>query len=152
MRLPTALRAAGLFPAAVLFACGVFAQDLSGSWRGECRSVVNFMTMQVVPVTLHIDAGGTVAGTVGDARIVDGRLRPRAWYEPRSFNHFEYRIDFKLEGPISQQDKIVRAGGRINFDVAPEGLHGWFVSSGWHVGSRDTMQITTRGLVLRRTQ
>lgn len=124
-------------------------QDLTGTWQGETRSFPPITNPRLkVELTFHGDA--SVSGKVGDATIVNGRVRLRRPLELRWFNHFTYRVDFRLSGPISQKDGVARDSGRINLDMSGEELRGWFISSGPHVGPPSSIQLVTRNLVLKR--
>lgn len=125
--------------------------QVAGEWKGQCKSFPP-LTGGVLTIDLTILPDGKVSGSVGDARIVDGCIRHRSSLEPRAFNHFEYRIDFKLAGPLSKRDDVTREGGRINLDWSGGDLKGWFVTSGPHLGGPKTIQLHTRDLVLKRTR
>jgi hypothetical protein len=127
------------------------ADELGGHWKGNCRSFPPLPT-STLSVELTIGPEGAVSGKVGDAVIAGGRIRPRSVVELELFNHFEYRIDFQLAGPLSITNDVSRASGRINLTRSNGDLHGWFVSSGSPFGPPSRIQITTRNLVLRRVK
>jgi hypothetical protein len=54
---------------------------MTGAWEGQARPVNDFLAQKPVPVILTIGADGAVEGTLGSAKMIDARFRPRAWYE-----------------------------------------------------------------------
>ncbi|MDD5766414.1 MAG: hypothetical protein PHW79_09255, partial [Candidatus Marinimicrobia bacterium] len=92
-------------------------------------------------------ADGTVTGKVGDVEISDshfGRNRPVA----RWFGNPPYMIRVKLNGALIEKEGIVRKGGYIVLDVKGDHPEGFFHSTGWHIGTKNTMWMAVFGVVL----
>src|SRR5208283_5914206 len=51
-----------------------------GHWTGNARIIVSWCQQTNLPVKVDVHADGTVTGTVGDAKITEGRfLKNRGW-------------------------------------------------------------------------
>lgn len=145
-----------VFPALLFANAPDPAAQLAGKWTGEAKFINNFTSARQLPVDLQILSNGTVSGTVGTARIVDGRVYQRPWWQFRAFNHYELRIDFKLSGALTT-DGLARRSGSIALLRNGDQLDGWFFTDGSHgfpwqsrEKLRSTMQLQARGLSLRR--
>jgi hypothetical protein len=129
--------------------------QLAGRWTGNSQIVVQWATQKRLPLDLTIAPDGAVAGTVGDARLIDGRIAP-------SRNNFErtlgwgrdWRIDGKLDGDLIPAEQIRRDAITILFDEsAGDGaLVGGVNSSGSKFGGKEHMILTAQKMKLQRTQ
>lgn len=121
---------------------------MAGTWDGSARPVNDFLARIPILVALTIGTDGTVEGRLGTAKMVKARLRPRAWYEWKAMNHYEYRIDFRLEGEFAPG--VARKGGRVLLNWRGDHSEGWVVTEGSIFGGKDRVQVQARDLVLRR--
>ena len=121
---------------------------MTGTWEGEARPVNDFLARKPIPVELTIGADGRVDGKIGAAKMVEAKIRPRAWYEWKAMNHFEYRLDFQLEGELVPG--VRRNGARILLNWREDHWEGWIMTAGGLFGGKDSIQIQARDLVMRR--
>ena len=77
-----------------------------GHWEGNARIIVIWCQHTNLLVKLDIQADGSVTGTVGDARLKEGRfLKNRGWLGPQA----EYRNRLHYHGQPGWRH---RGGGR----------------------------------------
>ena len=98
--------------AALLMACSSKAAEsiltpaMVGPWKGNARIIVSWCHQKNLPVKLDIHADGSVTGTVGDAKLTEGRLlRNRGWL----FRKLNWATDYIITGGLD--GAIVAAGG-----------------------------------------
>ena len=75
--------------------------DLSGHWTGSAQVIVQWAKQTDLPIDLRIEPDGRVSGTVGDARLVDARLRTQGLGSP-------LRVHGKLEGNLIDAEAVRR--------------------------------------------
>ena len=120
------------------------AADLAGYWAGEATIIVQWARQEKLPVDLRIEPDGQVSGTVGDAKLVDGRLRRQKAGSP-------FRVHGKLEGNLIDAEAIRRDSVDVLFHVAEDGtLAGGVHSGGSKFGGKDSMKLSASKMVLRR--
>ncbi len=112
---------------------------MPGTWQGQARPVNDFLAGKPIPVVLNIAADGRAAGSVGTAKMVDSKFRPRAWSEWKAMNHYEYRVDFRLEGELAPG--VERGGARILLNWREDRWEGWVVTEGSLFGGRTSIQV-----------
>ncbi|MGE5236042.1 MAG: hypothetical protein ACM3O7_06825, partial [Acidobacteriota bacterium] len=75
--------------------------DMVGSWSGQADIACSWCTQRELPVSLTIQADGTVTGKVGDAAISKGYLgRNTTPPAKRTGAPTKYMIEGDLSGPI----------------------------------------------------
>jgi hypothetical protein len=119
-----------------------------GKWEGEARPVNDFLAGQRIVVAMEIGADGGVMGKVGGARMVEGRFRPRAKHEWKAMNHYEYRVDCRLEGEVAPGVK--RRGARVLLNWREGRWEGWVVTEGTVFGGKKSVQVQAVDLVMQR--
>lgn len=76
-----------------------------GAWLGTAQITVDWTQPRQIEMRVAIDAVGGVAGTVGDATLLDGHLRPNRTFLHRTMrlgaNHI---IEGGLAGPILRME------------------------------------------------
>lgn len=124
---------------------------LAGNWTGDAKIVVNWIEQKTLPVQLQIAADGSVAGTVGDATLVEAKVRPGRNALERSLGWArDFRIHGKLQGDLIAAEKAHRDEIDIVFDRMDDTtLRGGLATSGWEMGPSDVMKITAGQMVLR---
>jgi len=120
------------------------ATPLVGRWTGDADVIVQWVRQKRLPVTLEVAADASVAGTVGDAKLVDGKFVSR-------WPNAGYRVHGRLQGNLIDAENVQRDDVDILFDRTDEGtLSGGVHSSGWEVGGKDRMKLSASNMVLRR--
>ena len=105
---------------------------LSGKWQGICFISLGFFQddpslcgtdSTMVDLTIHQD--GTVTGTVGQARLVDGYLKGnRGWLSRKLKWRTEFIIKGYLEGPIVDCDRDSVKKITLPFNLVNGGIKG----------------------------
>jgi hypothetical protein len=127
----------------------VVAKDMVGRWKGEAEVVVDWTKARTLPVNLYISPDGRAMGTVGDARLVDGRLSSNRGWLMRSLGwKRDYIIDGKLDGPIIAAENIVREAAMVPLDWKNGRFEGGVNTSGTQFGGASSMILAAGKLVL----
>jgi hypothetical protein len=126
--------------------------SLAGRWNGSAGIVVNWTRQRKLTVQLDIAADGSVSGKVGDASLVNARLRPGRGSVQRSLGWGrDYRIHGQLEGDLIKAESIRRDAVDIVFDQTdPKTLTGGLTSSGSEFGGKDSMKLAAGSMRLTR--
>jgi hypothetical protein len=125
--------------------------DVVGKWTGTATIAVNWTKQRQLPVTLDIAADGSATGTVGDAKLVDAKLKPDRGELFRKLGWArDWMIEGKLEGDVIAAEQIHRDGATIVFDKKADGtLFGGVATTGNEVGGKESMKLTAGGMTLR---
>jgi hypothetical protein len=128
------------------------AETVQGSWAGSAHAVVVWVNHTQIDVRLDIAPDGSVTGTVGDATLVDARLRSGRSEIERSLGWGrDYRIHGNLDGDIIKAEGIHRDGVDIVFDRRDENtLVGGLSSTGTEFGGKESMRLAAQHLTLKR--
>ena len=127
--------------------------ELVGDWTGDAGIIVSWCERERLDVALHVASDASVSGAVGDAALVDGRLRRNRGALGRSMKiKTDWIISGDLEGPIVGDEGIERDGVNIPFNLIEGRMKGSVHSTGWHVGGRDNMVLTAAGMELEREE
>jgi hypothetical protein len=126
------------------------APGLAGRWTGSATIVVNWTRLKQLPVKLDIAEDGSVTGTVGDASLVNGRLRSSRGALQRSLGWGrDYRIHGQLQGDLIAAEKIRRDAVDVVFDQMDElTLVGGLTSSGTEFGGKESMKLAAGNMRL----
>ena len=123
---------------------------MCGRWKGNADIFVNWTKARTFPVEIVISSDDRVIGTIGDAKIVDGRFRAnRGWLGRALHVKTDWIIDGRLDGPIIAAENIVREELMMPLNWKGSSFEGGIATSGNKIGDRDTMAFTAR-VVLRR--
>ena len=122
-----------------------------GHWKGEAAIYVAWTKAKTLVVDLRIAASDSVTGTIGDARLVGGRLDANRGWLGRSLNvKTDYRIQGKLDGPIIAAENITRASVSLPLNFKDGVFTGGLATSGSQFGGAQSMILTAGKLVLYR--
>jgi hypothetical protein len=123
----------------------------AGEWGGSCVIVVDWTRQRELPVALTIAPDGTVSGTVGDARLVRGRVAiNRGWLGRKLNVKTDYIVVGRLEGCVLASEGVCRDGVKIPLWFRDGRLEGGLHTSGWFAGGKERMVLSARGLSLTR--
>jgi len=138
-----------LLLAAVVSCAGADVSSYAGQWSGQARLWLGPAKPETIHIRIDITSDGAVTGLIGGAKCRDGRLANRTWWQLRSFNRYDIRVDCVLSGAIAPG--VVRERGTVALIPGGTGLRGWFFSEG-HDGFPlfPPTQARAGDLVLRR--
>jgi hypothetical protein len=121
-----------------------------GRWEGDAQIVVNWTRQRTLGVKIEIFANDSVAGTVGDARLVNGRFLKSPGFLPGELRwKTDYIIEASLEGPIIRAENIHRPTVRMPVNWIGDGFRGGVSTSGWMVRGRE-FRVVAANVVLAR--
>ncbi len=124
-----------------------------GHWEGNARIIVIWCQHTNLPVKLDIQADGSVTGTVGDARLTEGRfLKNRGWLGRKLNMWSDYIITGRLDGPIVAAEGITRKRVMMPFNFDGGFIKGGLGTSGTWFGGKKSMVLTAQSLKLARSQ
>ena len=73
-------------------------EEMAGTWSAVLTTVSGQPLIAEIPVVLTIEPDGSVAGTIGDAKLTGGRLLPnRSWFG----RLMKWRTEFVIQGILS---------------------------------------------------
>ena len=122
-----------------------------GAWSGSARVTVDWTQQKMLGVRLAIYPDGSITGTVGDATLIDARMRPnRTLLQRMTHLGTDYVIEATLAGDILRAENVQRASVSIPVDWKDGVFTGSIITSGTYDGDKDTMKLTASDLVLRR--
>lgn len=125
--------------------------QMLGHWSGTGRIIVTWYQQTNLTVSLQINPDASVTGVVGDARLIDGRLREnRNWLERTLRLKTDYIITGRLEGSIVAREQIYRRGVMIPLTFSGTSFCGSVHSTGTHIGGKTHMVLTAACLKLHR--
>ena len=132
---------------------------MAGHWEGNARVIVSWCQQKNLPVKVDIHADGSVTGTVGDAKLTEGRFESNRGWLLRKLNwSCDYIIKGGLDGAIVATEGIKREHVMIALDyndgifkggVDTEGSPCVFSSEQTR---KERMALTARLLKLTRSQ
>ena len=125
--------------------------SFAGTWSGRAEIIVIWCSQRTLDVEVTIDSAGRATGRVGDAELVDGRLRRNRgafgrWLKVKT----DYLIEGKLVGPIVARDVIVRDGVKMPVNFVDSTFVGGVHTTGSAFGDRDVAILSAARMVLRR--
>jgi len=122
-----------------------------GAWSGMAHITVDWTQQKMLAVRVAIYADGSITGTVGDAALIDARMRTnRTVLERAARLGSDYIIEAELGGAIIRAEGIQRASVRIPLNWKDGVFSGSIATSGSYDGGRETMKLMASELVLRR--
>lgn len=134
---------AGIIAASILALPAVAVSQVAtpatvGRWEGEAQIVVDWTRQRTLPVNIAIFADDKVVGTIGDAKLVSGRLlRNRGWVSTVLQLKTDYIIEAYLDGAIIRAEAVERAQVQLPFNVRDGRLEGGINTSGWKAGGAE---------------
>jgi hypothetical protein len=124
-----------------------------GHWEGNARIIVSWCRQKNLPVKVDIHADGSVTGSVGDAKLSEGRFqRNRGWLGRKLNLATDYIITGDLDGPIVAAEAITRQRVMMPLDFSGDAFTGGLGTSGWMFGGKDKMVFTATSLTLTHSQ
>lgn len=114
-----------------------------GNWSGRTKSIMTWTKQRYIAVELEIFQNGYAKGTVGDAQM-QGYVK---------HNKDRYMIEGKLSGEIIDAEDIKRDKVFIILrNIENSQLKGSFATSGWEIGGKNTMVLSTINMALDRVR
>jgi hypothetical protein len=127
------------------------APEMTGAWTGDARIVVNWTKERTLQVAVTIQPDGSVSGTIGDARLRDGRLEPNRTAIGRALHiKTDWIIRGSLDGDIIKGEGIRREGAMVPLNFLGGRFEGGVNTTGSHFGGKESMWLAAQGLVLER--
>jgi hypothetical protein len=124
-----------------------------GHWEGNARIIVSWCHQTNLPVKVEIQADGSVTGTVGDAKITEGRFQENRGWLGRKLNlATDYIIKCNLDGAIVAAEGIKRERVMMPLNFTGGVFKGGVNTSGWKLGGKDNMILSAMSLTLVRSQ
>ena len=117
---------------------------LVGGWQGQARVANAWVRQRRLPVKLAVDASGMAEGTMGDARVLEGKLIPnQSWFGRALRMRTGYTFRGRLEGPVIAAEAITcDSTATIAFDLAGDHLHGGLGLSCTGTAARNRAPVT----------
>jgi hypothetical protein len=105
--------------------------SIVGHWEGNARIVVSWCHQKDLPVNVDIHADGSVTGTVGDARLLEGQIGSNRGWMLRKLNWAtDYIITGGLDGAIVAAEGITRSSVKIPLNFSDGAFRGGVNTSG----------------------
>jgi len=124
--------------------------SLIGRWGGVADIVVDWTEQRTLAINIVIGADDQVTGSVGDAKLVRGRLqRNRGWLARALRIKTDYIIEADLDGPIIRAENVQREAIQIPFNWRDGRLVGSVNSSGDKIGNAASKVFTAKFVLLR---
>ena len=102
-----------------------------GHWEGSARILVSWCHQTNLPVQVDIHADGSVSGTVGDAKLTEGRFQQNRGWLGRKLNLWSnYIITGGLSGAIVAAEGITRSGVKMPLNFSGDAFAGGVNTSG----------------------
>ncbi|MGJ8696181.1 MAG: hypothetical protein ACSHYF_07675 [Verrucomicrobiaceae bacterium] len=132
---------------------GKIAPEMTGSWSGEAKVIVDWVKQPSLPVAIEINQNGTVSGTIGDATLSEATLKPNRGAIGKKLNlATDFIITGNLRGPLIQSENITRDSVSIPLNFSTDRFTGGIHTSGSKLGKNDTRIFSAANLTLRPTQ
>jgi hypothetical protein len=123
-----------------------------GSWTGTADIVVSWTIQKKLNVHLVIDLGGRVTGSVGDAALVEGRVKRNRGALLRALNwKTDYIVVGRLDGPVIAAERIERAAVSIPFNLLDGNIRGGIHTTGTKFGGSEGGKLSAGRMVLVRS-
>lgn len=123
--------------------------EMAGRWSGHGEIVVSWTTQRQLLVHLTISPDGGVAGTIGDATLIDGRFfQNRGWLGRALDIKTDYIITGRLQGCLIAAEGVCRDSVKIPLDWNKGHYTGGLQTNGALTGGKDRMMFTVGGLSL----
>jgi hypothetical protein len=102
-----------------------------GHWEGNARIIVSWCHQTNLPVKVDIHADGSVTGTVGDAKLTEGRFESNRGWLGRKLNLYsDYIITGGLDGAIVAAEGITRSSVKMPLNFSDGTFAGGVNTSG----------------------
>jgi len=102
-----------------------------GHWEGNARIYSSFCHQTNLTVKVDIHADGSVTGTVGDAKLTEGRFESNRGWLGRMFNLYsDFIITGDLDGAIVAAEGITRSSVKMPLNFRDGIFYGGVNTSG----------------------
>ena len=116
-------------------------EDFIGTWKGEGRIIVAWCQKKQLSFEFQIDINKNVLGKIGDAQILNGKIRLNNIVY-RWLGNRKYIIDAKLTNYLIKKEKIRRESIRVFLDFENPFFVGGFHTSGSKFGGKEKMILS----------
>jgi hypothetical protein len=124
-----------------------------GCWEGGAPVIVSWADQHDLLVSIEIAADGRVTGRVGDAVLVDGRLKKKTnWFGGEREDQTTHIVRAALRGPIVDAEGISRSEIFIHLRLEDAMMSGSLATSGTKVGGKESMALTATPLRLSKVE
>ena len=124
-----------------------------GHWEGTAHIVASWVHQTNLPVKVDINADGSVTGTVGDAKLTEGRFELNRGWLGRKLNLWsDYIITGGLSGAIVAAEGITRSSVAIPLNFKDGMFEGGVNTSGALWGGKKSQGFVAQGLKLVRSK
>jgi hypothetical protein len=131
----------------------VVTPSMVGHWEGSARIIVSWCHQTNLPVKVDIHADGIVTGTVGDAKLMDGRFQQNRGWLARKLNlATEYIITGNLDGAIVAAEGITRERVMMPLNFNDGLFQGGINAGGSLFGGKDNTALSAACLKLIHKQ
>ena len=120
--------------------------ELKGHFSGKAEIIVSWCKLDSLAFDLFIDDSDIVSGSVGDAKIIKGKVKKN------TFGSTKYIIEAELDGYIVKKENIKRKSIKIPFNYIENELIGGFGTSGTKFGEKDKMIMSGMNMILMKQQ
>lgn len=122
--------------------------SMVGHWKGEAEIFVDWTKAKTLPVDIVIGRDDRVAGTIGDAELIDARITSnRAWVTGKLGWKTPNIIEGKLDGAVIAEENIRRERAMLPLDWNEDRFEGAVNTSGTEFGGSASM-VLAAGLIL----
>jgi hypothetical protein len=140
--------------ALVLAPLSLCAQEtsLAGRWTGFGDVIVTWTRARTIIADIVIADDGTVSGTVGDAKLLEARLKKNHGRLASMMGwKTEYIIEAKLDGPILRDEGLVRASVNMPLNLDAGRLQGSVATNGKPYGGFEKESFVAKVTLSRKT-
>jgi len=122
-----------------------------GRWVGSGQIAVDWTRARTLDLDLRIHSDGQVTGMIGDATLIDGRIRRNGGWFPRLMHiGTEWTVSGLLLGAIVAEEGIQRDRVTVGLNQRGGGLVGGLTTSGRLAGGASSMSFAVGKLRLTR--
>ena len=122
---------------------------MAGHWKGEAQIVVDWTHAKTLTVDIVIGRDDRVTGTIGDAKLVDGRFASnRGWITRQLRWKTDYIIEGQLDGAVIAAENVRRDRVMLPLDWNEDRFEGGVNTSGTEFGGAASMVLAAGRLVL----
>jgi hypothetical protein len=125
-------------------AYGQTTNEIVGHFKGNAKIIVEWCNLDSLTFDLNIDSLGNITGSIGNARIIQGKMKTN------TFGSTKFIIEAELEGNIIEKEGIKRRRIKIPFDYVGGKIVGGFGTSGSKFGGKEKMILSGTDLILTR--
>lgn len=115
--------------------------------------IVQWCDQSELLISIEIAPDGSVTGKVGDAVLVNGRLKKKSsWFGSRHENQSTHIVEADLKGAIMEAEGAFRQEVFIHLRFENSLLCGSLATSGTKVGGKESMALAANPLRLCKVE